>query len=187
MTIQQIAGLRAIALLVLVLMLGGPDLGRAAQAPPPVPAPPSTGLPPSISLPEARVIIEGALGYARQRNVLMAVTVLDQAGNVVSSDRMDGVTFANVRYAEGKAFASVISRQTTESLSELAKTRPDRYSGIRGMYAGKVYLVGGGEPLIVNGQLVGAVGVAGLAQFEDEAAGRAGIAAWERSRGNGRR
>jgi uncharacterized protein GlcG (DUF336 family) len=187
MTIRQIVSSRTIALLVLVLMLGGPDFGRAAQAPAPVPAPPSTGLPPSIALAEARIIIDGALGYARQRNVLMAVTVLDQAGNVVSSDRMDGVTFANVRYAEGKAFASVISRQTTESLSELAKTRPDRYFGIMGMYAGKVYLVGGGEPLIVNGQLVGAVGVAGLAQFEDEAAGRAGIAAWERSRANGRR
>jgi uncharacterized protein GlcG (DUF336 family) len=50
-----------------------------------------------------------------------------------------------------------------------------------------MYLVGGGEPIIVNGVLVGAVGVAGLAQYEDEAAGRAGIAAWERTRAAGRR
>jgi uncharacterized protein GlcG (DUF336 family) len=71
-------------------------------------------------------------------------------------------------------------------LSELAKDRPDRYFGIMAMYPGKMYLVGGGVPIISNGLLVGAVGVAGLAQYEDEAAGRAGIAAWERSRAGAR-
>ena len=52
--------------------------------------------------------------------------------------------------------------------------------------ATQMYLVGGGVPIIANGVLVGAVGVAGLPQYEDEAAGRAGIAAWERSRAGAR-
>jgi uncharacterized protein GlcG (DUF336 family) len=47
-------------------------------------------------------------------------------------------------------------------LANLAKERPDRYFGIMNMYPGKVYLVGGGVPLTVDGRLVGAVGVAGL-------------------------
>jgi uncharacterized protein GlcG (DUF336 family) len=67
-------------------------------------------------------------------------------------------------------------------LSELAKDRPDRYFGIMAMYPGKMYLVGGGVPISSNGVLVGAAGVAGLPQYEDEAAARAGIAAWERFR-----
>jgi uncharacterized protein GlcG (DUF336 family) len=46
----------------------------------------------------------------------------------------------------------------------------------------KVYLVGGGEPIGLNGVLVGAVGVAGLPEGEDEKAGRAGIAAWTNSK-----
>ena len=54
----------------------------------------------------------------------------------------------------------------------------------RNMYPGKVYLVGGGVPLTVDGRLVGAVGVAGLPQGVDEKAARAGIAAWERFRQN---
>ena len=165
---------RLFAVLGLALILG-------AAAPAPIPAPASRALPPSITLAEARTIIEGAIAYARERNVLMAVCVVDQAGNMVSSDRMDGVSFANTIYAEGKAFASAIQRQTTETLSQLAKDRPDRYFGIMGMFPGKVYLVGGGVPIIRNGQLIGAVGTAGLAQYEDEAAGRAGIAALERS------
>jgi uncharacterized protein GlcG (DUF336 family) len=50
------------------------------------------------------------------------------------------------------------------------------------MYGNKVYLVGGGVPIAVEGKLIGAVGVAGLPEFEDERAGRAGIAAWEKVR-----
>ena len=95
---------------------------------------------------------------------------------------MDGVSPNNVHYAEGKAFAAAMQRQTTEQLSQLVKDRPDRYFGVMSMYPGRMYLVGGGEPLIINGVMVGAVGVAGLAQYEDEAAGRAGMAAWQRLR-----
>ena len=100
---------------------------------------------------------------------------------------MDGASSRNVRFAEAKAFASAQYRQTTEALGALAKTRPDRYFGIMNMYGNKVYLVGGGVPLAVDGKLVGAVGVAGLPEGEDEKAGRAGIAAWEKMRGGVRK
>jgi glc operon protein GlcG len=177
----RLAGIIAAVVLVFAL----PD-SSLAQAPPPIPAPPSKLAAPSITLAEARVIVDGAIAYARQRNVVMAVMVVDAAGNPVSSDRMDGVSANNVLYAQGKAFASALQRQTTQTLSELVKDRPDRYFGVMAMYPGKMYLVGGGVPIIANGVLVGAVGVAGLAQYEDEAAGRAGIAAWERLRAPGR-
>jgi len=172
--------LERIAILCLAFVFAA--LGTAGAAPAPIPAPPSSLPPPSITLAEARTILDGAIAYARERNVLMAVMVVDSAGNTVASERMDGVSANNMLYAQGKAYASALQRQTTESLSQLAKDRPDRYFGIIAMYPGKMYLVGGGVPLIANGQLVGAVGVAGLAQYEDEAAGRAGITAWERMR-----
>ena len=173
------------AILAIAFILTSPGSGWA-QAPAPIPSPPSKLPSPSITLAEARVIIDGAIAYARQHNRLMAVIVVDAAGSPVSSDRMDGVSANNVLYAEGKAFASALQRQTTQTLSDLAKDRPDRYFGIMAMYPGKMYLVGGGVPIISNGLLVGAVGVAGLPQYEDEAAGRAGIVAWERFRTGGR-
>ena len=158
----------------------------AASAPAPIPAPPSVLPPPSITLAEARAIIDGAIAYARQRNTAMAAIVVDTAGNPIASERMDGVSLTYLQFAEAKAFASAMLRQTTEELSHLAKDRPDRYFGIMSMYPGKMYLVGGGEPLVVNGVMVGAVGIAALAQFEDDAAGRAGMAAWQRMRPNRR-
>jgi glc operon protein GlcG len=177
---------RLAAVAAVAFVLASPASTWAQNVPPPTPAPPSKLAPPSITLAEARAIIDGAIAYARQRNLVMAVMVVDAAGNPVSSDRMDGVSANNVVYAEGKAFASALQRQTTQTLSDLAKDRPDRYFGIMSMYPGKMYLVGGGVPIIANGVLVGAVGVAGLPQYEDEAAGRAGIAAWERSRAGAR-
>jgi uncharacterized protein GlcG (DUF336 family) len=172
--------LRAVVVLgvLLILVSSHPGFAQAPTAPPPT-------FPPSlISLAEARVIIDGAVAFARDQSMRMAVVVVDQSGSVVSADRMDNVSFGNTHLAEGKAFASVVFRQTTEALADLAKTRPDRYFGIMNMYPGKVYLVGGGVPLAVDGQLVGAVGVAGLPQGVDEKAGLAGIAAWDKLRGS---
>src|SRR5215510_14426412 len=124
--------------------------------------------PPSISLAEARAIIEGAIAYSHGIKLAMAVSVVDAGANVVSSDRMDGAALQNIRFAEGKAFAAALYRQTTQALGELYKTRPDRYFGIVNMYPGKIYLVGGGVPLALDGVIIGAVGVAGLPEGVDE-------------------
>ena len=153
---------RAIAILSFLLIVASArPAGAQAPARPNYP-------PPLITLGEARAVIEGAIAYAREANLRMAIVVVDSAGNVVSADRMDGASLQNIRFAEGKAFASALYRQTTEELGALYKTRPDRYFGIMNMYPGKVYLVGGGVPLAVDGQLVGGVGVAGLPEGVDE-------------------
>jgi glc operon protein GlcG len=173
----RLAAISRNAITSLLLILASGYSGSAQT-----PAPPPTLAPPLISLAEARAIIDGAVAFTRDQNLNMAVVVVDAAGNLVSADKMDGTTINNTRFAEGKAFASAILRQTTEVLANLAKDRPDRYFGIMNMYPGKVYLVGGGVPLTVDGRLVGAVGVAGLPQGVDEKAARAGIAAWEKFR-----
>ena len=177
MKILRMSSMRAFAItgLLLVLVSARPGFAQTPAAPP-------TLAPPLLSLAEARVIIDGALAFTRSQNLNMAVVVVDTAGNLVSADKMDGAALYNTRFAEGKAFASALFKQTTEVLAELAKTRPDRYFGIMNMYPGKIYLVGGGVPLAVDDRLVGAVGVAGLPQGVDEKAARAGLAAWDKLR-----
>ncbi len=135
-----------------------------------------------ISRMEARALIDGAVAFAEQGKMVMSVVVVDQAGEVIASERMDGGTYRNIKFAEGKAYAAAIFGQTTEELGAVYKTRPDRYFGIMNMYPGKVYLVGGGEPLVLDGKVIGAIGVAGLPEGVDEKAGRAGIAAWTKFR-----
>ena len=165
----------ALAALALLATLG---LAPAsfAQAPPPT-LPPQT-----ISLAEARAVIEGAIAMAREKNARLGVVVLDAASaEMVAGEHMDGAPGRNIMFAQGKAFAAIMYRTTSEALSNLVKTRPDRYFGILNMYGNKIYLVGGGIPLVVDGKLVGAVGVAGSNQ--DELFAQAGITAWEKVRG----
>jgi uncharacterized protein GlcG (DUF336 family) len=169
---RAIRGLGLLAIFVVALVHGP---AGAQERPPAAPAQ-------LLSLAEARAIIDGAIEYARAKNMRMGVAVVDVGGDIISGDRMDEGSSRNVRFAEAKAFASAMYRQTTEVLGALYKTRPDRYFGIMNMYGNKVYLVGGGVPIALDGKLVGAVGVAGLPQGEDEKAGRAGIAAWEKMR-----
>ena len=111
MIVLRLSLLRAFAIGAAVLLSAG---GTAvAQAPATTPlAYPS----PQLTLAEARAIIDGAIAYARGESMRMAVVVVDHAGNVVSSDRMDGAGLQNIRFAEGKAFASALYRQTTQVL-----------------------------------------------------------------------
>jgi len=169
---------RAILILALFLTLG---LGRASLAQ-------SLVLPPQlISAAEAHVIIEGAIAYAREKNARLGVAVVDASGEIVAGEHMDGAPGRNVHFAEAKAFTAVMYRTTTEILSELYKTRPDRYFGIMNMYGNKVYLVGGGVPIALDGKLIGAVGVAGMPNGQDEQGAKAGIAAWEKVRASVRK
>ena len=166
----------SLAPVLLIAILACPVIAPAAQAPRPS-APPT-----SLSLQEARVIIDGAVAYARENKMQMTVVIVDDSGQLISADRMENASFHLERFAKGKALASLILRDRTEVAAELAKTRPDRYFGIINMYPGEVYLVGGGVPLAVENRLVGAIGVAGLPQGVDEKAAEAGIAAWNKFR-----
>jgi len=147
-----------------------------APAPPPNPVVSSSSLP----LAEARVIIDGAVAYARNAKMRMSVVVLDDGGHLISADRMDGTSFNSEHQAKGKAFTSIISRQPSAAVAELMTTAPNRFYGIMNMWPGQVYIVSGGLPLTVNNRLLGAVGVSGLPSGVDEKAAQAGIAAWQK-------
>jgi glc operon protein GlcG len=155
--------------LLLTAALCGPGFAQAPAFPAPL-----------ISVAEAHAIIEGAVAAARERNLRLGVVVVDPAGELVAAERMDGAPGRNIQFAEGKAFASVMYRTTSQAMSELYKTAPARYFGIMNSYGNKIYLVGGGIPLVVDGKLVGGVGIAGTNQ--DEVFAEAGIAAWEKVR-----
>lgn len=133
---------------------------------------------PALTLAEARVIMEGAMAYARSLNQTISVAVLDAGGTLISQDRMDGGSMLGVRGAVGKAMAAIILRRPSADVVEWAQTEPDRYLSLLNVFPGQVYLTPGGVPLRVNGQIVGAVGVSGLARGVDDEAIEAGIRAW---------
>src|SRR5262245_22966951 len=94
----------SLAPVLLITILACPVIAPAAQASRPS-APPT-----SLSLQEARIIIDGAVAYARENKMQMTVVIVDDSGQLISADRMENASFHLERFAKGKALASLILR-----------------------------------------------------------------------------
>lgn len=136
----------------------------------------------SLSLQEARIIIDTAIAKVRAENAHAAIAVVDDNGNLVSMDRMDGTSSFFQRFALGKAVGAVALQQTTGESADQYKVNPQRFLSALSLLQGEVLLIRGGFPLIVDGRIVGGVGSAGHGGDGDVEAVKAGIAAWEKFR-----
>ena len=123
----------------------------------------------TLSLEAANKIIAGAIAEAKANNWLVDIAVVDEGGNLLSFQRMDGALIGSVDAAIGKARTASLFRRSTKVLEEVAKTRPAIVTLPNGV------LLQGGVPVVVNGQTVGAVGVSGVSSQQDEQIAEAGI------------
>lgn len=131
---------------------------------------------PSITLAQAKRVAEAALAPARQNGWTMVIAIVDPGGHLLYLEKMDETQVGSVPVAVDKAHSAAIYKRPT-------KTFQDRLAGGG---AGLLVLrlkdampVEGGVPIIVDGELIGALGVSGGSSAEDEACAAAGAAALE--------
>ncbi|ABB06391.1 protein of unknown function DUF336 [Burkholderia lata] len=125
-----------------------------------------------ITLAQARTAITAAEAEARRRNWKYAIVVVDSGGNLVSCDKMDGTQLASTEIAEAKARASVRFRRQTKDMQNAINNGATGNLSIPGILAGE-----GGIPIVVGGQLIGAIGTSGGAGVQDSVIAAAGAAA----------
>ena len=105
----------------------------------------------------------------------MSLYVIDTAGEMVHMERMDGQIFNNIRTALLKAQTALKTRQPTSIRTAQLKNDP---SGIpRQIDQFGLFTNSGGIPIVVDGQMIGAVGVGGGAGGGDEACAIEGLKA----------
>lgn len=105
----------------------------------------------------------------------IAVTVLDRGGNVVTVQRADGVGPHNTEASRRKAYTALSTRSDTYALAVAARNNPDMSNLTT---VPELLLLGGGLPLLAQGQVVGAIGVAGGGSaLPDRACAQAALAA----------
>jgi len=171
---------------VFVIVMLGASVTRGQEAPTPrtdvFADRPRIDVATSITLEEARVIIEAAAALVRQEKGHAAIVVVDDNGNVLSMDRMNGTSSFFQRFAVGKAVGAVALQVSTAETFEAYKTNPQRFLSALSMLQGEVLLIPGGFPLIVDGRVVGGIGSAGHRGDGDVRAAKAGLAAWEKFR-----
>src|SRR5438270_12994465 len=114
----------------------------------------------TINLATAERIAEACERLAAAENVGISIDVLDNDGNHVYMDRMDGQGYLNIITAEMKARTALMQRQPSKArMNRVIEDPTQELQTIQlGMFANS-----GGLPIVVNKQLIGAVGVGGSA------------------------
>jgi ATP:cob(I)alamin adenosyltransferase len=118
-----------------------------------------------VSLADGDRMIEAGMRRSREIGVPMVLTVVDNSGNIIQTRRMDGALGVSLELAPHKAFTAAAVRMPTHELAKLAQPGAPLF-GID-VNMPRLTLVGGGLPLQVAGQVVGAVGVSGGSVEQD--------------------
>src|SRR5687768_17839903 len=114
----------------------------------------------TINLTTAERIAETCQKLASEQNVAISIYVLDNDGNHVYMDRMDGQGYLNIITAEMKARTALMQRGPSKEVMNRVRRNPsDELQRIQlGMFPNS-----GGLPIVVNKQLIGAIGIGGSA------------------------
>ena len=152
----------AISVLSLILLI---VLGRDALAQMPnVYGPP-------INLEAAKKIAATAVAEARKNNWTMAVAIMDIGGDLVYLEKMDGTQTGSVKVAQGKARSAVLFKRPTKIFQDAVAAGGDglRILGLEGAVP-----IEGGLPLLMDGKIVGSIGISGGTSQQDGVVAKAG-------------
>jgi glc operon protein GlcG len=112
-----------------------------------------------ISLAAAKKVARVCRDWAASKGGTMSLYILDNAGEFVHMERMDGQVFNNIRTALLKAQTSLKTRQPTSIIGAQLKNNP---GGIpRSTTYFNLFSNAGGIPIVVDGQMIGSIGVGG--------------------------
>jgi glc operon protein GlcG len=109
----------------------------------------------------AQTVLRAAKESAQQRNAPSAIAVVDPAGDLLAFERMDGVRPASADLAIEKARTAARLRRPTAEIEDNIN------NGRTAFITANIAALRGGVPIRVSGEVVGAVGVAGLSKETD--------------------
>jgi uncharacterized protein GlcG (DUF336 family) len=128
---------------------------------------------PPISLEMAKKAVAPAIAEATKNNWAIAVAVVDPSGNLVYYEKMDNTQLASARVSVEKARTAATFKRPTKAIEDaLAKGNENWRILTLGAVASE-----GGIPLLIDGKIVGAIGVSGMTSAQDGQCAKAGAEA----------
>jgi glc operon protein GlcG len=122
----------------------------------------------------AKKFAAGALAEARKNKWFMAVAIVDPAGDLVYFEKIENTQAASVTIAVDKARSAARFKRPTKALQDALAAGGD---GLRILGLTGAIPVEGGVPILIDGKIVGAIGVSGGTSQQDSQCAEAGIAA----------
>ncbi len=138
----------------------------------------------AIPLDTAKTIMEAAERRAAEIGQPMVVTVANAEGNLIAQHRMDGAWLASVSISRNKAYTAAALDMPTHELAEPSEPGNSLY-GLQTTDDNRIVIFGGGYPLLIDDDVVGAIGVSGGEVSQDRDVAEAGVEQWEQLVANG--
>jgi glc operon protein GlcG len=156
----------AITLLILI------SFATMGQSPAPTPAPVVPyGAP--VTLDQAKKLLTAAESFAVGKRYTVAVAIVDTGGNLVAFIKMDNTQIGSIDVALGKAKTANNFKRPTKAFEDVVAGGG---AGLR-VLALPAYPIEGGDPIVVDGKIIGAIGVSGMSSAQDEEVAKAALAA----------
>lgn len=125
-----------------------------------------------LSQSEVSQILQAARSEAQQQGWAVAIAVVDDGGHPLALERLDGCAPIGAYIATEKARSAAIGRRETKGYEDMVNGGRSAF-----LSAPLITSLEGGVPVLVDGQVVGAVGVSGVKAEQDAQVAKAGIAA----------
>src|ERR1700704_4379120 len=119
----------------------------------------------SISSELAQKMVNAAVAKARELGVTENVAILDDGGNLKAFSRMDGASIPTIEIALNKAYTPLFGLSTLD-IFNFIQGAPSLLAGIPTLP--RVAAWGGGFPINVNGEVVGAIGLSGAPTVQND-------------------
>lgn len=122
---------------------------------------------------DVKKVLAAAETEAKNHHWAVSIAIVDDGGHLLALQRLDGAAPISAYIAMEKARTSALGRRESKIYEDMIN------NGRHSFLTAPVLqgMLEGGVPIIVNDQVVGAVGVSGVKSTEDAQIGRAGIAA----------
>jgi uncharacterized protein GlcG (DUF336 family) len=119
-----------------------------------------------------KAVLTAAEAKARANSWNVSIAVVDPAGDLLGFLKLDGAATGTVQIAQGKARTSARFGRPSKVYADRITENQLNFLSVDGVVA-----LQGGLPIIVDGRVIGAVGVSGVTSQQDEEVAAAGIAA----------
>jgi uncharacterized protein GlcG (DUF336 family) len=119
----------------------------------------------SISSGLAQKMVDAAMAKAPELGVSENVTILDDGGNLKAFSRMDGAPILCIEMAQNKAYTALIG-VSTQDFFNFIQADPSLLAGIPTLT--RMAAWGGGFPIKVGGEIVGAIGLSGAPTVQND-------------------
>ncbi len=146
----------------------------AVSALAPASAQQTAGIPPygaPITLDDAKRAMAAAELEAAKNSWQVAITILDSGGNLVMFHKIDNTQLASITASEGKARTALTFKRPSKALDDAIAAGG---AGLRLLAIKDITPLEGGLPIVVDGKIIGAIGVSGALSSQDAQVAKAG-------------